>query len=393
MKITSIELLPASKYLFIKLYTDEGIYGTGEVGAWGYLDGCTGILKKMEGYLIGQDPFRIEHHWNYLYRSMYFRGSILMSALSAIDIALWDIKGKALGVPVYELLGGKCRDKVRSYEAVFKFTPEEIAQRCVELKEMGFDAARLMITGDIRLKQAKRRSSVYNAKVSDYIKVVKAVREAVGDEFDMILECHRSMDPMEAIAFAKGVEEYRPLFLEDPIPPDSPESMADIAMRTNIPIATGERFINIQEFETTFQKHAAKYVRPDVCALGGLTPSKKVAAMAANLEGDEKTGANIILKALEAPLTTIAYNAGLEGAVIINKVRESDEGVGFNALTEEYVDMVKAGIVDPANVTRSALQNATSVASTLLTTESVVSTIKEDVPAMPAGGAGGMGMM
>ena len=121
--------------------------------------------------------------------------------------------------------------------------------------------------------------------------------------------------------------------------------------------------------------------------------SKKVAAMAANLEGDEKTGANIILKALEAPLTTIAYNAGLEGAVIINKVRESDEGVGFNALTEEYVDMVKAGIVDPAKVTRSALQNATSVASTLLTTESVVSTIKEDVPAMPAGGAGRMGMM
>ena len=121
--------------------------------------------------------------------------------------------------------------------------------------------------------------------------------------------------------------------------------------------------------------------------------SKKVAAMAANLEGDEKTGANIILKALEAPLTTIAYNAGLEGAVIINKVRESDEGVGFDALTEEYVDMVKAGIVDPAKVTRSALQNATSVASTLLTTESVVSTIKEDVPAMPAGGAGGMGMM
>lgn len=122
--------------------------------------------------------------------------------------------------------------------------------------------------------------------------------------------------------------------------------------------------------------------------------SKKVAELAATLEGDEKTGANIILKALEAPLATIAYNAGLEGAVIINKVRESDLGVGFNALTEEYTDMVKDGIVDPAKVTRSALQNATSVASTLLTTESVVSNIKEDVPAMPAGaGAGGMGMM
>lgn len=120
--------------------------------------------------------------------------------------------------------------------------------------------------------------------------------------------------------------------------------------------------------------------------------SKKVAELAASLEGDEKTGANIVLKALEAPLETIAYNAGLEGAVIINKVRESDLGVGFNALTEEYTDMVKDGIVDPAKVTRSALQNATSVASTLLTTESVVSNIKEDVPAVPAG-AGGMGMM
>ena len=121
--------------------------------------------------------------------------------------------------------------------------------------------------------------------------------------------------------------------------------------------------------------------------------SKEVAKLAAGLEGDEKTGANIILKALEAPLFTIAYNAGLEGAVIINKVRESEPGVGFNALTEEYVDMVQAGIVDPAKVTRSALQNATSVASTLLTTESVVSNIKEDAPAMPAGGASGMGMM
>ena len=109
--------------------------------------------------------------------------------------------------------------------------------------------------------------------------------------------------------------------------------------------------------------------------------SKEVAKLAATLEGDEKTGANIILKALEAPLSTIAHNAGLEGAVIINKVRESEVGTGFNILKEEYTDMVAAGIVDPAKVTRSALQNATSVASTLLTTESVVSTIKEDAPA------------
>ena len=137
-------------------------------------------------------------------------------------------------------------------------------------------------------------------------------------------------------------------------------------------------------------------VEEGVIAGGGsayIHASKEVAKLAETLKGDERTGAEIILKALEAPLFHISANAGLEGAVIINKVRESEVGTGFDAYNSEYVNMIDAGILDPAKVTRSALQNATSVASTLLTTESVVATIKEDVPAMPAGGAGGMGMM
>ncbi len=137
-------------------------------------------------------------------------------------------------------------------------------------------------------------------------------------------------------------------------------------------------------------------VEEGVIAGGGSTlihAEKAVVALAAGLDGDEKTGANIILKALSAPLKCIAENAGLEGSVIVNKVRECAEGIGFNALTEEYVDMEKAGILDPTKVTRSALQNANSVASTFLTTEAAVASIKEDAPAMPAGGAGGMGMM
>jgi chaperonin GroEL len=137
-------------------------------------------------------------------------------------------------------------------------------------------------------------------------------------------------------------------------------------------------------------------VEEGIIAGGGsayIHASKEVAKLADELEGDEKTGVKIILKALEAPLFHIAANAGLEGSVIINKVRESEVGTGFDAYKEEYVNMVEAGILDPAKVTRSALQNATSVASTLLTTESVVGNIKEDVPPMPAGGAGGMGMM
>ncbi len=138
-------------------------------------------------------------------------------------------------------------------------------------------------------------------------------------------------------------------------------------------------------------------VEEGVIAGGGsayIHAAKKVAELVAGLEGDEKTGAKVVLKAMEAPLFHIAANAGLEGSVIINKIKESEPGVGFDAYKEEYVDMIEAGIIDPVKVTRSALQNATSVASTLLTTESVVADIKEEVPAAPAGGmGGGMGMM
>lgn len=153
MKITDLTLIPASKYLFVKIITDTGISGIGEVGAWGFIDAAAECLKKFRGYLVGKDPFQIEHHNQYMYRSMYFRGAILMSAISAIDIALWDIKGKALGVPVYELLGGRTRDKVRSYGAVFQFTPEAMAKGCLELKKQGFTCARLMITGDMSQTQ------------------------------------------------------------------------------------------------------------------------------------------------------------------------------------------------------------------------------------------------
>lgn len=280
MKITGIDYIPASKYLFIKIHTDEGITGIGEIGSWGYLDGTLGVLKKLEGYLIGQDPSRIEHHWQYMYRSMYFRGSIIMSAIAAIDIALWDIKGKALGVSVYELLGGQYRDKVRTYPAVFKFTPEEMAAACVEIKAQGFTAARLMITGDARQRTCGIEDSIFSHRVSTQIARVRACREAVGDDFDLILEIHRSMSVSDAIAFAKGVEAYNPLFLEDPIAPDNDEVMAEVAGKTWLPIATGERFITVQEFENLLTKKAARYVRPDLCALGGITACKKVAAIA-----------------------------------------------------------------------------------------------------------------
>lgn len=203
-----------------------------------------------------------------------------MSAIAAIDIALWDIKGKALGVPIYELLGGKCRDKVRSYPAVFEFEAEKMAEACKKLKEEGFTAARLMITGNMSKANNNFEDGIFNSKIEKYTTMVKKCREAVGTDFDLCLEVHRSMTPSEAISFAKAVEKFNPLFLEDPIPPDNVDVMADVANKIDIPITTGERAISIQEFEMLISRKGARYVRPDLCALGGITPSKKVAAIA-----------------------------------------------------------------------------------------------------------------
>ena len=280
MKIVDLKVLRANRSVFCQIYTDEGIVGLGESGAWGFLEASAAALETMKEYLLGKDPLDIEHHWQYLYRFSHFRGAAVMGALSAIDIALWDIAGKYFHVPVYKLLGGKCRDKVRSYGAVFQFTPEDMAKGCLELKEQGFTAARLMITGDARQRTTGIQEDIYNRKVQSYVDKVAACREAVGDDFDFCLEVHRSMNPAEAVAFGRSVEQYRPLFLEDPIPPDQVDVMAQVASQVAVPIATGERAISIQEMEQIMGKKAARYVRPDVCALGGISPCKKVAAMA-----------------------------------------------------------------------------------------------------------------
>ena len=148
MKIIDIEVIPIDRYLFVKIHTDEGLTGLGESGAWGYLEASGSAVETFKRYLIGQDPLRIEHHWQYLYRWSHFRGAAIMGALSAIDIALWDIAGKHFGVPCYQLMGGKCRDKARVYYHVFGNTREKLIQGCVNAKEQGFTVA---VTGPVDL--------------------------------------------------------------------------------------------------------------------------------------------------------------------------------------------------------------------------------------------------
>lgn len=277
MKIVDIRKIFAGKYLFISVETDTGISGIGEVGVWGYLDAAAALLDRIKADLIGQDPMRIEHIANYLYRGYYFRGTVVMSVISAIDIALWDIKGKKLGVPAYELLGGKTRNKIRTYAPVKGCSIEEIVEGCKKRKAQGFTAARLMLS---YLTDDAENHLTYSGKVALCVRCVEACREAMGQEFDLILEIHRGMTVSEAIAFARSVEKCHPLFIEDPIPPDSLPAMVNVANHIGIPIATGERAINIQEIGTLLAQHGAQYIRPDVCVVGGISAAKKIASVA-----------------------------------------------------------------------------------------------------------------
>lgn len=281
MKITDLKLRFAKHYLFVQIYTDAGIVGLGEAGNWGYLQATAEAILKFRDYLIGKDPFRIEDLNQNFYRSVYFRGSVIMSAISAIDIALWDIKGKALGVPVYELLGGKTREKVRVYASVMtkETDPESLRRSYRELQDMGFNAAKIFVNGPIKTSNGGM-DEFFSGRVEDELEKVRICRETVGAHFDFVLEAHRGMTKPEAIAFGTEVAQYRPMVLEDPMTPDNIDSMAEIAQKIPVPIATGERFTNLREFEMLMHRHAAQYIRPDVCAVGGITTAKKICAAA-----------------------------------------------------------------------------------------------------------------
>lgn len=279
MKITEINVIRANKFLFVKVMTDAGIHGIGESGAWGFLDASAEAIESFKTYLIGKDPLNIEKHWQYMYRCYHFRGAAVMAGISAIDIALWDIAGKHYGAPIYQLLGGKTRNKIRTYYHVSGATTEELVENCKQAKEEGFTAIG-HLSPFLDEPRSKPYFATYTSLINEAVDRVRQVREAVGQEMDLCLEMHRRLKPAEAIAFSKAIEPYRPMFLEDPIMPDNFDSMAMIADRTVVPLATGERIHTIQEYEMLFARNAMAYARVSVCLAGGITGSKKIAALA-----------------------------------------------------------------------------------------------------------------
>lgn len=275
-KIEKIEPILWDRWLLIKIYCEDGTIGIGEGGVHGWQRPTKTMIEVMSEYLLGKNPHLIEHHYQWLYRSSHFMGSIVQGALSAIDIALWDIKGKRLSVPIYELMGGKTRDKVRCYMHVGGSTKDELVESALQASKDGFTAVRFTPYNPMNFHMHKS----YSEWADDAVQRVGAVREALGNDVDICVEIHRQMNPAESISLGKRLEQFNPFFYEDPMLPDSPAIMGDIAKQCNIPIATGERFTTIFEYQQLLEAKAAAYVRPDLCLCGGLSGSKKVSAMA-----------------------------------------------------------------------------------------------------------------
>ena len=279
MKITKVTPLLLDRFCFVRIETDEGLTGLGESGAWGQLEASAASITKYAEYLVGKDPRPIEHHWNVMLRANHFTGGAITGAVSAIDIALWDIKGKFHNVPVYELLGGRMREKARLYGHVKGRSIGTLVAEAKRLKADGFTALG-HLNPLLDEDEATPFYKSHSARIAEAIDNVRRLREAVGPEVDLCIEIHRRLTPPEAIALGRGIEKFLPMFFEDPLRPNSFDAMAWVADHIPIPVATGERFTSLYQFQTLLTRHAVQYLRPDVCLCGGITGAKKIAALA-----------------------------------------------------------------------------------------------------------------
>jgi galactonate dehydratase len=327
LKITRLEtFLVKPRWLFLKVHTNAGITGLGEPILEGRARTCAEAVKEIEPYLIGKDPRQVAHHWQAIYRHAFYRGGpILTSALSGIDIALWDIKGKALGVPVYELFGGPTRRRVRVY--AHAGTGEKIK----ELKAKGFTAFK---TGP-----AKRRPARYvesPAEVRYAAEKFAELRKAGGEDVDIAIDFHGAVTPALAKVLIKALEPSQPMFIEEPCQAQNHDVMADIARGTHLPIATGERVFTKWGFREVLEKRAATILQPDLCHAGGITECRLIAGMA------EAYYAAI---APHCPLGPIALAAGVQlAAAIPNFLAQEQVTLGDGYLKQPFV--LRKGYLD-----------------------------------------------
>ena len=348
MKITRVEPLHVGQFMYVKVETDAGLTGVGEAGIWGHIQAAAAAISRFGEYLVGRRAEDIEHHWNVMHRFSYFQGLAINAAISAIDIALWDIKGQALGVPIYELLGGPARTKARIYGHIYEKNIEEMLEECHRKMEAGFNAF-----GHLNPFLDEGHDQIYFKthvkKMRDAIDNTRRMREVVGDRVDLLIEVHRRLTVAEAVVFSRGIEEFHPMFIEDPIRPEGPDAMARVAEKTHVPIATGERFSTIYEFQALMARGGVEYARVDLCLCGGITGGKKVAAIAE---------AHQVQVVPHNPLSPIGLAACLQLAAAVPNFAIQEYATGFESgkfqstmkhLGHDVVDEVPAvvnGFVD-----------------------------------------------
>ena len=266
-----------TNWVFVKVYTDEGIDGVGEATLEYKEKALLGAVEHIKEYLVGQDPRDVERNYHDIYRDAYWRGgAVLMSALSAVETALWDILGKSLNVPVYRLLGGKIRDKVRIYVNGWfagAKTPQEFAEKAKIAVQRGVTAMKWDPFG-------KNYLEISNKDLNTALECVGAVRDAVGGEVDLLIEGHGRFNVPTGIKIAKQLEQFGIMFFEEPVPPDNLEALKAVRDKSPVAISAGERLYTRQAFRELFEKRAADYIQPDISHAGGIMELKKIAAIA-----------------------------------------------------------------------------------------------------------------
>src|SRR5258708_2474405 len=260
--------------MFVRIRTDNGLEGVGESTFFAFSEATAEIVRRFAPRLRGEDPLRIEFHWLNLYRNASMRGMGIGGALSAIDQALWDIKGKHYQAPVWELLGGRVRDRVRAMLVLNYGTLDAVVAAARAGVAKGYTALKVL------LFQPEHHGMRHGARIKDLVERCAAIREAVGWEIDLGIELHRNMVPGDSIALIRELEPFRPLFVEDPILPDSVLSFAEVAARCRVPMAAGERNTTIWEFREYVERGGVHHILPAVGIAGGITHVKKICALA-----------------------------------------------------------------------------------------------------------------
>jgi len=260
---------------FVKVYTDEGLDGLGEV-FHSVDEPAEAALRKFERWLIGKDPTKIIHNWQAIYRGLrYPLGTATLSALSAVEQALWDIAGKACGLPICRMLGGPCRDRIQVYASAGLLSGKPLVEAALDVVSEGYGALKFTPQPPDYASKSAERVFV------ESVERVRSVREAVGDEIAVCLDYHgRSFSPAEAVRFAEAVGPFHPLFLEEPAPTENPRALAEIRSKTNVPVAGGERCISRQSFREILETRAVDIFQPEPLACGGILETVKWAATA-----------------------------------------------------------------------------------------------------------------